>query len=90
MITFKDSLPNRFIGPISKEMITMNTTKKAIRVGGKDVFDMDVIYSRVLGLQQCRDIDFTDILRHELAPLPTTLFNLRTLAICALLLESPP
>jgi len=53
----------------------MNTTKKAIRVGGKDVFDMNLIYSRVLGLQQSCDIDFTDVLRNELAPLPTSVFK---------------
>ena len=61
----KDSLPNGF-----KEVVTMNTAKKAIRVGGKDVFEMNLIYSRVLELQQSRDIDFTDVLRYELAPLP--------------------
>ena len=31
-------------------------------------------YTRILGLQRSRDIDLADILRHELSPLPSSIF----------------
>jgi len=73
--SFEKSLPSGFYGPISKQVVTMNAAKRSVKVGGKDVYDVNLIYSRVLGLQQSRDIDLADILRHELSPLPTSLFK---------------
>ena len=32
---------------------------------------------RVLGLQSTRQINFSDILKHELAPMPTAMFDPR-------------
>ena len=75
MQTFEKSLPPGFYGPISKQVVTINSAKKSVKVGGKDIYDVNLIYSRVLGLQQSRDIDLADILRHELSPLPTSLFK---------------
>lgn len=53
----------------------MNTTRNIIKVGDKDVFDVSLIYSRVLGLQQSRDIDLEDVLKHELSPVLTSMFQ---------------
>ena len=53
----------------------MMVTKKALRVGDKDVYDINLIYSRLLGLQQTRDIDLKNVLKHELAPVPTSMFK---------------
>jgi hypothetical protein len=47
---FENALPTGFYETISKKVVTMNSTKKSIRVGGKDVYDLNLIYSRVLGL----------------------------------------
>lgn len=75
MITFESSLPSGFNAPLSKKVFTMAVTKKSIKVGGKDVYDVNLIYSRVLGLQQTRDIDLPTVLKHELAPMPTSMFK---------------
>ena len=38
--------------------------------------DTNLIYSRIIGLQaSSREIDITDFLNHELAPVPTAMFN---------------
>ena len=57
MISFENALPTGFYETISKKVVTMNSTKKSIRVGGKDVYDLNLIYSRVLGLQLSWDIN---------------------------------
>ena len=75
MESFENALPSGFHGPISKQVVTMNAAKKSMTVGGKDVYDVNLIYTRVLGLQQSRDIDLADILKHELSPLPTSIFK---------------
>ena len=42
---------------------------------GKDIYNVNLIYSRILGLKQSREIDFKDVLKHELAPIPTSMFR---------------
>jgi len=40
------------------------------------VFETNLIYSRVLGLQaSSREVDIKDVLAHELAPVPTSMFT---------------
>ena len=49
--------------------------KKSIKVGAAKVYDTNLIYSRVIGLQASdRPVDITDLLAHELAPVPPALF----------------
>lgn len=72
---FESSLPQGFYGGISNKVVTMNTSKKSIKAGDKDIFDASLTYSRVLGLQQSRDIDLKDVLEHELSPVPTFMFQ---------------
>lgn len=74
-VSFEKSLPLGFYGPISKQVVTKNAAKKSVKVRGKGVFVVNLIYSRVLGLQQSRDIDLSDVLKHELSPIPTAIFK---------------
>ena len=75
MASFKKSLPSGFHEPISKRVVTMNAVKKCVIVRGNKVYNTNLIYARVLGLQQSRDIDLRDVLKHELSPFPTSLFK---------------
>lgn len=53
----------------------MADTKKSVNIGKQKVFDTNLIYSRVICLQASnRDIDIDNLMSHELAPLPTSLF----------------
>ena len=53
----------------------MSVTKKRIKLGSADCFDTNLIYSRVMGLMSSRDIDLKDVFSHELAPVPTSMFE---------------
>ena len=47
-----------------------------MKVGTVNVFDTNLIYSRVIGRQASgRDTDIKDVLGHELAPVPTSMFD---------------
>ena len=73
--SFENALPSGFYLSLSKRVVAMNAAKKSVIVRGKDVYNTNVIYARVLELQQSRDTDIQDVIRHELAPFPTSLFK---------------
>ncbi len=73
---FDKSLPGAFHEPIEKRAVTMAATKKSMKVAGEKVYDTNLIYSRVIGLQASnREVDIDDVLSHELAPVPTAMFT---------------
>ena len=41
MQVFENALPSGFHGPISKQVTTLNTTKKYVKVVGKDIYDVN-------------------------------------------------
>jgi len=53
----------------------MSISKKCIKLGSKDCYDTDLIYSRVMGLMSSRDIDLKELFFRELAPVPTSIFE---------------
>jgi len=53
----------------------MSMSKKWIKLGSKDCDDTDLIYSRVMGLMSSRDIDLKELFFHELASVPTSIFE---------------
>ena len=76
MKEIEQSWPENFHGTISKKNETMATLKKHIKVSDGKVFDTNLIYTRVIGLQaSSREIDINHILNHELAPVPTSMFE---------------
>lgn len=76
MIVFESQLPEGLYETISKKVVTMDHGRKHVKVAAGKVFDTNLIYSRVIGLQASgRDIDIKDVLGHELAPVPTSMFD---------------
>ena len=75
MIEYESQWPSSFHKPISKKVVTMAVSRKHIKVGQVPVYDTNLIYSRVLGLQKVRDISLKDILKFELAPVPPSMFE---------------
>ena len=54
----------------------VNKETKSIKVGAVKIYDNNLIYSRVIGLQASdRPVDIADLLAHELAPVPPALFT---------------
>jgi len=76
MNVFESRLPQGLYETITKKVITMDHARKHVKVGAVKVFYTNLIYSRVIGLQASwRDIDIKDVLGHELAPVPTSMFD---------------
>jgi len=75
LASFEKSWPGGFNASLSKMVVTMAVKRKSVKVGNNNVYDTSLIYSRVLGLQQCRDIDIKTVLAHELSPVPTSMFD---------------
>ena len=75
MSSFENTLPSGFYESLSKRVVTIKAAKKSMIVRGKYVYNTKVIYARVLGLQQSLDIGIQDVIRHELAPFPSSLFK---------------
>lgn len=75
MNAYEESWPSGFNDTLSKNVVTMSVTRKALQVGSTPVIDTNIIYSRVLVLQQSRNININDVLQYELAPVPTSMFD---------------
>ena len=76
MLEFEKELPTGFWKSIERKIKTMSTATKGISIGPKDLYDTQLIFSRVIGLQaSSREVDFKDVLSYELAPIPTALFD---------------
>lgn len=53
----------------------MAVARKHIKVGQVDVYDTNLIYLRLLGLQQACELDLKDVMVYECSPVPTSLFE---------------
>ena len=70
------NLPTGFWKTIERKIKTMTVTNKGIAVGSKVLYDIQLIFSRVIRLQaSAREVDFKDVLSYELVPIPTALFD---------------
>ncbi|KAL8568389.1 hypothetical protein ACOMHN_066414 [Nucella lapillus] len=73
---FEMTLPQGYWNAIPKRVTTMAMTRKGVKVGPELMYDTELIFSRVIGLQaSSRNVDFQDVLSYELAPIPTALFD---------------
>ena len=76
MDEFSRKLPDGFHNTIHKKVISMVVTKNHVSVGDAKVYDTNVIYSRVIGLQaSAHDVNIKHVLSNELTPFPTSLFD---------------
>ena len=76
MKVFESLLPQGLYETITKKVVTMDLARKHLKVGAVKVFDTNLIYSGVIGLHaRGRVIDIKDVLGHELAPVPTSMFD---------------
>lgn len=80
---FEKTWPEGFYGTISKKVKTMAMTTKSIQVGDTRMYDLNVIYSRVIALfSSDRSVDVEDVLAYELAPVPTSMFTEEGMRLC--------
>ena len=73
---FERLLPQGYWNTIEKRVTTMAVMRKGVKVGPDVIYDTELIFSCVMGLQgTSRNVDFKDVLSYELAPIPTALFD---------------
>ena len=72
---FRADLPDTFHRPIKKEVVTMEWLKKEIQVGTTNIYDMQKLYAGLLVISQSRDIHLSQLFKHELSPVLSTLFS---------------
>ena len=75
MEDFKNGWPESFHSTLTTKVVTMADSKKSIKVGTGKTFDTKLIFSRVMGLMASREIDLANVFHHELAPIPTSMFE---------------
>ena len=75
MKTYEAEWPDSFHRTLKRSVTTMSSNRKAIKVDGTPVYDTELIYTRVIGLQQSRDLDIKDVLSYELSAIPPALFD---------------
>ena len=73
MDEFETGWPSSFHKTLKKNVIAMRDAKKSIKIEGTPVYDTELLYSRIIGLQQSRDI--RDILAYELSAVPSALLT---------------
>ena len=76
MLEFNDSLPEGFRSRLSNKVNTMVKSKKAKKTGEtNEIYNTELIFSRVMYLLNARQIDLESIFHYELAPVPTSMFQ---------------
>jgi len=75
MEEFESGWPESFNKSLNKRVVTMSVAKKSIKIDDTPVYDTELIFNRVIGLQQSRDINIKDVLMYELSPVPAALFD---------------
>ena len=75
MTEFEAGWPDSFHRSLKKNVITMPAIKKSIQIDGRPIYNTELIYTRVIGLQQSRDLNIKDVLKYELSSVPPALFD---------------
>lgn len=75
MVTFEQTWSNDFYQSLSNNVVTMAIGKRSVKCETGIIYDTELIYSRVMGLATSRNIDLKTLFQHELAPLPTSMFD---------------
>ena len=76
MVSFQRSLPDGFRSTIKKEVVTMKETgKSGTRNKTIEVYNTEIIFSRVIYLLPAGHIQMEDLFKYESAPVPTALFK---------------
>ena len=71
---YESTWPGGFHDTLCKKVRTMAIMKKHIHVGSAKVYDTNLIYSLIIGVQASgRDMNLNKLLKYELAPIPASM-----------------
>ena len=72
---FSASLSSEFHKTIKKKVKTMELLKKAVTVKRKAIYDVVMLFSRLLVVGQQRCLDIADVFQFEMSPVPSALID---------------
>ena len=72
-LDFVKSLPDGFRNRLKNRVKTMETMKRGVVVGEKTVYDMEVLFSRLLIVGQSRNISLATVFEYELCAVPPSI-----------------
>ena len=76
MKEFENGWPKNSNDKLSRVVKTQVESGKYIKVGDTKVFNTELIYTRVIGIQaSSQEIDIIQLLSYELSPVPTAMFS---------------
>ena len=71
---YESTWPGEFHDTLPKKVRAMVITKKHIQVGSAEVYETNLIYSRIIGLKaSCQDLNLNEGLKYE--SIPTSMFT---------------
>ena len=74
--SYESTWPGGFRDTLPKKVRIMAITKKHIQVGSAKVYDINLIYSRIIGLQASgRDMNLNEVLKYKLESISTSMFT---------------
>ena len=74
--TFEQSWPEGFHDTIPRKVVILSVGRKRMKVGDAKLFDTETMYARAMTLQAgSRSLNINDIISHELAPYPASMFK---------------
>ena len=75
LISFIERLPVVFHEKLSSQVTIMKSDRKGIRIDDREVYNTEAIYARIIGLLATGQTTLESVLKHELAPVPTSMFE---------------
>ena len=76
MEEFIGSLPKGFHSTITQNVVAMKSDKQSFKIGVLPVYSTVALYARIMCLMSVGRIqDMSDVLKSELAPIPTAMFT---------------
>ena len=74
MKEFYATFPDVFYSPIKKKVKLMKA-EKTCAIGDIEIYSTEAIYTRIICLMSTSSIKIEDLLKYELSPVPTSLFD---------------
>ncbi len=75
MRQFKAGWPETINKPIKTKLVTLESTKRPVKISGKSVFDIEKLYGCMLVINQKRNLSLDTLFDYELSPVPASLFD---------------
>ena len=75
MDAFEKGWPEEFYSTIQKKVKTMIVNKKSVKAGDIEVYNTEIIHTRVMCILTTNRIKLDEVLKYQLSPIPNSLIR---------------